>query len=160
MRKIISEPLFQFMAIGLIAHLLAKVLLPSAVMDNQYEILVEEATLLKFMQTQAKTFQPQQAAVVLDQLDSDHKARLISDYVRSEVLFREAMALELDSNDEIIRRRMIQKMEYVAQGFYDEIVPLSKDMLREHYELNREDYRLPAEGTFTHVFVGSRFFLP
>jgi hypothetical protein len=49
----------------------------------------------------------------------------------------------------------MQKMDYLAQGFYDEIEPLTEDDLTAFYEVNREDYRKPASATFTHVFVSS-----
>ena len=153
MKKIVSEPLVQFLGIGLAVHLLAKLILPPAALNEDYEILVDEARLLNFMQTQARAFQSENAAKMLARLDQSDKDRLIRDFVRGEVLFREAMAMQLDKNDEIIRRRLIQKMEYIAQGFSDEIVPLNKNELRSFYESNREDYRVPAEATFTHVFV-------
>ena len=88
----------------------------------------------------------------LDNLNKADKDRLIRDYVRGEVLFREAIAMQLDNNDEIIRRRLIQKMEYISQCFSDEILPLDRDELVHFYELHREDYRVPAEVTFTHCF--------
>ena len=142
MRKIISEPLVQFLGIGLAVHLLATLILPPAALNEDFEILVDEARLLNFMQTQARAFQSEDAARMLATLDQSDKDRLIRDYVRGEVLFREAMAIQLDKNDEIIRRRLIQKMEYIAQGFFDEIVPLDENELRRFYESNKEDYRI------------------
>ncbi|MFB0989481.1 MAG: peptidylprolyl isomerase [Porticoccaceae bacterium] len=88
-------------------------------------------------------------------MSDDRRQRLVDDYVRGEVLYREALALDLDRNDPIIRRRLMQKMDYLAQGFYDEIEPLTEDDLTAFYEANREDYRKPASATFTHVFVSS-----
>jgi len=41
---------------------------------------------------------------------------LIDDYVREEVLYREAIAIGLDRNDDIVRRRLIQKMEFLTQN--------------------------------------------
>ena len=56
------------------------------------------------------------------------RQQLVDDYIRDEVLFREALALNLDNNDQLIRRRLIQKMEYLSQGFYDDIpVPTEAD---------------------------------
>jgi peptidyl-prolyl cis-trans isomerase C len=76
--------------------------------------------------------------------------------VREEVLFREAMALNLDSNDPIIRRRLIQKMDYLAQGFYDQAEPLTEEDLRSYYAQNQQDYKKAAEATFTHVFISTQ----
>ena len=41
----------------------------------------------------------------------------IDQYVREEILSREAMKLGLDQNDTIIRRRLQQKMEFLAEDF-------------------------------------------
>ena len=154
MKKLLAEPLLQFVLLGLVLTLATRLVLPPATIDARYEIIVDEDRLLNFMQTQAKTFQPQQAAAALASMSDENRQRLIDDYSRGEVLFREAMALQLDRDDQIIRRRLIQKMEYIAQGFYDEIAPPSEQQLREYYRQNQEDYRRPAEATFTHVFIG------
>src|SRR5262245_28357691 len=39
--------------------------------------------------------------------------QLVEDKVREEVLYREALALGLDKNDTIIKRRMAQKMQFL-----------------------------------------------
>ena len=40
---------------------------------------------------------------------------LIDEYVREQILFREALAMGLDRDDEIVRRRLIQKMQFLSQ---------------------------------------------
>ena len=65
------------------------------------------------------------------------------------------MALNLNKNDQIIRRRLIQKMDYLAQGFYDEAKPLTEDDLRAYYAEHKQEYKKPASATFTHVFISS-----
>ena len=111
--------------------------------------LVDDKVLTKFLQQQAKKFKPEQAKKALAAMSDDRRQILIDDYVRGEVLYREALALDLDRNDPIIRRRLMQKMDYLAQGLYDELEPLTKDDLTVFYEANKEDYRKPASATFT-----------
>ncbi len=41
--------------------------------------------------------------------------RLVENRVQSEVLYREALAMGLDKNDEIVKRRMAQKMQFLAE---------------------------------------------
>ena len=65
MKKLLAEPLLQFLLLGLILTVAARLVLPPATIDDRYEIVVDEDRLLNFMQTQAKTFQPQQAAAAL-----------------------------------------------------------------------------------------------
>jgi len=123
--------------------------------DSHYKILVDDKVLIQFLQQQAKKFKPEQAIQALAAMDNSELKTLTDDYVRGEVLYREALALDLDRNDPIIRRRLMQKMDYLAQGFYDEIEPLTENDLTSFYEAHKEDYRQPASATFTHVFLSN-----
>jgi parvulin-like peptidyl-prolyl isomerase len=107
------------------------------------------------MQLQAKMFKPEQAMVALKALSDEERQQLVADYARNEALFREAMALNLDKNDQVIRRRLIQKMDYLAQGFYDDLKPLIEADLQAYYSEHQQDYKKPASATFTHVFISS-----
>ncbi len=159
MKKILQEPLFQFLLIALL--LLGGERLINAddylnnYADQQYHIVVDDQVLLQFMQLQAKTFKPEEAMASLTALSVGDRQRLVDDYARNEALFREAMALNLNQNDQIIRRRLIQKMDYLAQGFYDDIEPLTKDDLLAYYAEHQQNYKKPASATFTHVFISS-----
>ena len=46
-------------------------------------------------------------------------------------------------------------MDYLAQGFYDDIEPLTEEDLRVYYEEHKQSYKKPASATFTHVFISS-----
>jgi parvulin-like peptidyl-prolyl isomerase len=46
-------------------------------------------------------------------------------------------------------------MDYLAQGFYDEVAPLTEADLQTYYKEHRQDYKKPASATFTHVFISS-----
>ncbi len=41
---------------------------------------------------------------------------LLEDKIRQEILYREALAMGLDKDDTIVKRRMAQKMEFLARG--------------------------------------------
>lgn len=155
-KKLFREPLAQFLAIALLLFGGERWINAEDYAYDQYRIEVGESELLQFMQQRAKTFKPDQAVAALARLKPQDRQRLIDDYVREEVLFREAMALNLDSNDPIIRRRLIQKMDYLAQGFYDQAEPLTEEDLRSYYAQNQQDYKKAAEATFTHVFISAQ----
>jgi len=155
MRTLLKEPLFQFLFIALLLLLGERLINADDYAYDQYHIEVDDAVLLQFMQLRAKTFKPEEALQALQALSTEDRQRLMDDYAREEALFREAMALNLDKNDQIIRRRLIQKMDYLAQGFYDEADPLTEDDLRDYYGEHRDEYKKPASATFTHVFVSS-----
>src|SRR5687767_8844359 len=46
-------------------------------------------------------------------------AGLIDDYIRDEVLYREALTMGLDRDDTIIRRRLRQKLEFLTEEVSD-----------------------------------------
>ena len=155
MNKIFSEPLFQFLLIALLLLGGERLINAADYADQQYQILVDDQVLLQFMQLRAKTFKPEEAMAALTAMSAEDRQRLVDDYARNEALFREAMALNLDKNDQVIRRRLIQKMDYLAQGFYDEVAPLTEADLQTYYKEHRQDYKKPASATFTHVFISS-----
>ena len=154
-RRLFKEPLVQFLAIGLVLFGGERALNADSYADSHYKILVDDKVLIQFLQQQAKKFKPEQAIQALAAMDNSELKTLTDDYVRGEVLYREALALDLDRNDPIIRRRLMQKMDYLAQGFYDEIEPLTETDLTSFYEAHKEDYRQPASATFTHVFLSN-----
>ena len=41
---------------------------------------------------------------------------LIDNYVKEEIYYREARKLELDQDDEVVRRRMLLKMQLLSQS--------------------------------------------
>ncbi len=85
-------------------------------------------------------------------MSEEELERLISDYVREEALHREAKALGVEKNDYIIKRRMIQSIEFITDGFVTAAVDVSDNDIAAHYAANREDYYINPFVTFTHVF--------
>ena len=55
-------------------------------------------------------------------------------------MHREAIALGVDKNDYIIKRRMIQSIEFITDGFVDAAVESPTKTFAAHYEANRDDY--------------------
>ncbi|MGB0449764.1 MAG: peptidyl-prolyl cis-trans isomerase [Porticoccaceae bacterium] len=155
MKKIFSEPLFQFLLIALLLLGGERLINADDYADQQFQIVIDDEVLVQFMQLQAKIFKPEEAMAALKKLSAEDRQQLASDYARNEALFREAMALNLDKNDQVIRRRLIQKMDYLAQGFYDELPPLTEADLQAYFEEHRQEYTKAASATFTHVFISS-----
>jgi parvulin-like peptidyl-prolyl isomerase len=152
-KSLLKEPLLHFLIIGLVLVGGERIVNSDIYANSAYKILVDDKVLSQFLQQQAKTFKPEQAKKTLAAMSKGDRELLIDDYVRGEVLYREALILNLDRNDPIIRRRLIQKMDYLSQGFYEEIVPLTAEQITAFYQRNKEDYRRPASATFTHIFV-------
>jgi hypothetical protein len=76
---------------------------------------------------------------------------LVEARVREEILYREALALGLDENDTIVRRRLAQKMEFL----FEDVAALREpgaDELREWFHRNTERFTQPARASFRHLY--------
>lgn len=150
LRKLLGDPLTHFLLGGLalfgVYHGVAE---RGSSEDALAVIVVNRAVLLDFLQSRAG---PAFGAAQLDALSEPERARLVADYVREEALHREAIALGLERDDTVIRRRLVQKLEFVAQGFADASLELADAELQRFLDSHRVDYAVPALATFTHVF--------
>ena len=77
----------------------------------------------------------------------------IEDYVREEVYYREALALGLDRDDTVIRRRLRQKMEFLGDAGAAALVADDAE-LRAYFEAHPSGSRRRARVTFRQVFLG------
>jgi peptidyl-prolyl cis-trans isomerase C len=76
---------------------------------------------------------------------------LIESYIKEEVYYREALALGLDQNDTILRRRLMQKMEFLSNDLAELNQP-DEAALNKYFLENQEKYKLPARASFTHIY--------
>ena len=77
--------------------------------------------------------------------------RIINNLVNEEILYREALKLDLDKNDRIIKRRLAQKVEFLKQ---EESEP-SKADLENFYNNNKSKYVVEDLYTFKHYFFSN-----
>jgi len=141
-----------FLALGLGLFVLFDLIASDEAAYDSKVIDVDRDALLTFVQYRSRAFEPQAAAARLDGMSEEELERLVSDYVREEALHRQAKALGVDKNDYIIKRRMIQSIEFITDGFVTAAVDVSDVDIAAHYEANREDYYINPFVTFTHVF--------
>lgn len=77
---------------------------------------------------------------------------LIDDYVREEIAAREAMSAGLDRDDTVIRRRLRQKLEFVAEDAIDATPPTDAE-LQAWLAQHPEAFRLEPEVAFRQVYL-------
>ena len=77
---------------------------------------------------------------------------LVDDYVLEEILYREALAMGLDRDDTIVRRRLRQKMEFISEELTPEPEP-GDDELARFLAGNPESFLLPPVVDFEHVYL-------
>ena len=79
--------------------------------------------------------------------------RIINNLVNEEILYREALKLDLDKNDRIIKRRLAQKVEFIKQ---DDQQPTPKDLESFYYE-NQSKYIVEDLYTFSHHYFPKEY---
>ena len=78
---------------------------------------------------------------------------IIDDVIKEEILYREALRLNLDLEDRIIKRRLAQKISFLREE--TSIAPPKPDELQKFFEKNLESYIFPERFTFTHLYFSS-----
>ena len=153
MKKILTDPLVHFLALGAALFVLFELVSGDESAYDSKVIVVDRDALLTFVQYRTRSFEPQVASARLDKMSDEELDRRIRDYVREEALHREAKALGVDKNDYVIKRRMIQSIEFITDGFVTAAVEVTDEDIATHYQANREDYYVSPFVTFTHVFI-------
>jgi hypothetical protein len=77
--------------------------------------------------------------------------RLVESRVQEEVLYREALAIGLDKDDTIVRRRMAQKMQFLAEDVATAREPTT-DELKSWFEQNSAKFAQPSRLSFRHLY--------
>jgi hypothetical protein len=82
----------------------------------------------------------------------DELRGLIADRVREDVYCREAIALGLDKDDPVIRRRLTDKLQFVSEDVAPEAEPAESD-LRAYFAAHEAAFRIEPRLTFRHVYL-------
>src|SRR3982751_6361387 len=78
---------------------------------------------------------------------------LIESYVRDEILYREGVKLGLERDDIVVKRRVRQKIEMIAEEDASTRTPTDADLFA-YLTTNRARFVQPAILTFDQVFIG------
>ena len=76
---------------------------------------------------------------------------LINRFIRDEAYYQEALALNLDAGDTIVKRRLIQKLTFLTEDLVGAETP-NESELRTFYTDNLNDYKAPEQFSFTHIY--------
>jgi len=144
MQRLLREPLLHFLALGgLIFALFAAVSDPTPTPVNT--IVIGPARIEQL----SKGFQ----AAWRRPPSNDELSGIIDNAVREEVYYREALALGLDTNDTIVRRRLRQKMEFLTDSGAALLEPVAGE-LEAHLLANEEAFQQDPSLTFEQVYLG------
>ncbi len=146
-----QDPLTHFLLAGAVLFMVLSWIAPEEA--DQRTIVVDRDALLTFTQYRTKVFQPEMAAKHLDSLSDEDRQTLIRQHIEEEALYREAIAMGLEGDDYIVRRRMVQKLEFITQGFVEQELVVDEAVLVAFFNENKEDYYIDPSITFTHVYL-------
>ena len=149
MKRVFKDPLFLFLVAG--AAIFAGYKLTRDTADPRH-IAVDFEALTAFVQHRSQFQDPERARSRLAAMTAEELQFVIDSYAREEVLYREALRLGFGDGDYVIKRRLGQKVEFMAQGAASTLPPLDEPALRAYYDSHRQDYLQPPTLTFTHVF--------
>jgi hypothetical protein len=138
--RILREPLLHFLVVGLILFLAAQAWRDA---HDQRRIVVTPARVAELSEKWRLQFG---AAPTPAELEG-----AVREYVREEALFREGQAMGLDRDDEIVRRRVAQKVEFLNQD-RAQPKPPSHAVLRAWFAAHADRYAAPVRTSFTHLY--------
>jgi parvulin-like peptidyl-prolyl isomerase len=79
---------------------------------------------------------------------------LVEAQIREEILYREALAMGLDRDDTIVRRRMAQKVEFMFNDLVDAAEPGEQELERYRVD-NADKFTESARTSFRHVYLNA-----
>jgi peptidyl-prolyl cis-trans isomerase C len=154
MKKILQEPLLHFLVIGALIFVVFSVANREEVNLDEKKIVVSAGDIQRLSANWSKKWNRPPTETELQ--------GLVESYIREEVYYREALALGLDQDDTVLRRRLMQKMEFLSNDLADLNNP-DETALNDYFLENQDKYELPARISFTHIYFsldkhGNRIF--
>lgn len=141
--RVLKDPFVQFLIVGAMIFAVYSFLRPGEAGPGDRRILVDSPTQTWLYENFAKQFGRSPSR---DEMES-----LIGAYIEHEVKYREALSMGLDDRDSIVRRRMMQKFDFLfgnaaAAALPDD--PALQEFLAEH----EEEFALPPAISFEHLW--------
>jgi hypothetical protein len=139
-RRVFREPLLHFFVLGLLLFLAGEWHRQAT---DPYRVVIGPDRIAKIAQDYRMQYGVPPTAVQLK--------TLVDRYADDEVLFREGEALKLGDGDEIVRRRVIQKMQFLVENLREPGEPSDAQLLA-FYNANKARYVTEDRRSFTHIY--------
>lgn len=143
MPRLLREPLVHFLVLGAVLFAAGAALEPAATPARREQLHVGEGEVRWLTETWTRQWQRQPT--------DDEVRGLVADWLKEEILAREARSQGLDQDDAIVRRRLAQKLEYLAQDSVRLAEP-DDETLRRLHEARPERFGGEPRWSFSHVY--------
>jgi hypothetical protein len=141
--KLLREPLVHFMFIGAVIYALYGAFAEPVAEETDKSIVVTAGEIQWMQSSWQKRWNRPPTAKEFD--------GLIQQYIKETVLYREALTMGLNKHDMIIRRRLAQKLEFLAKDLVALTPPTEAELLA-YFAEHQASYQQPTLYTFTQVF--------
>ncbi len=141
-RTLLREPLLHFLLIGAALFLFYNLQNEGRIDNNR--IVISEAQINHLVTLWEKKRQRPPTQIELE--------GMIQQQIREEVMVREALAMGLEKNDSIIRRRLAQKIEFITSDLAALAEPSEAD-LSNYLSTHSDEFTLPARLDFVQVYI-------
>jgi peptidyl-prolyl cis-trans isomerase C len=144
MRRLLREPLLHFLLLGAALFAISRAVKPATdVTPPSRQIVLTLDDLRQLQIAFASQWQrPPNEPEMLS---------LIEARIKEEILYREALAMGLDKDDTIVKRRMAQKMEFLAEDVSGAHEPTTEE-LKAWFAKNTAMFTQPARVSFRHLY--------
>src|SRR5512137_1593075 len=140
MQKVLKEPLLHFLVIGAVLFAAYAWRNRGAQSDaGGRQVRISEGDVKWLKETWAKQWQREP--------NREELRGLVTEFLKEELLAREAREMGLDQNDVYVRRRLAQKVEFMVQDTSRLVEPTEND-LRRFYAGNPERFSEPVRVSF------------
>jgi hypothetical protein len=142
--RLVREPLVHFLLLGGLLFSTYHYFNDAPQISNSNRIVLDEAQVTSLAATFQRTW--------LRPPTHEELAGLVEDRIKEEVLYREALALGLDRDDLVIRRRLRQKMEFLNTDLFEPEPPTEAE-LQAYLDANMDRFRTAERLSFIQVYV-------
>jgi hypothetical protein len=142
--KFLREPLVHFLVIGAAIFVLFGLMGRQDVEEKERAITITSGEINWLTDSWKKRWNRPPTA--------EEREGIIKQYLRETILYREAVAMGLDRDDTIIRRRLAQKLEFLTQDLISPQPPTEGE-LRTYFKAHMDRYQPPDLITLTQVFL-------
>lgn len=140
MKKLIKEPLAHFVVLGILLFLLYG--LVNKKTDSRDYIVIDDFDLESIISSWEMQWK---------RLPTERELKnLIEQNIKQEIFYQEALKMNLDHNDEIIKRRLSQKMQFLSNDLATINEPTDEELMR-YYDKNFKKYLTPYKYSFYQI---------